>query len=418
MTELYHGNILYSETREKLAVYEDSYLAVENGRVEGIYPCIPEKYRGIKVEDFGRRTIIPAFSDLHSHAAQYVQRGIGMDLLLEDWLNRYTFPQEARFADMAYACAVYDAFVGELIRHGTFHSVIFATIHRRATEYLVQKLEEKGLFSYVGKVCMDMNSPAYLSESTEESLRETECFLEHTAGNKTAKPILTPRFAPTCTDELLKGLGCLARKYQAGCQTHVVESKWEAQEAVKLHSDCLCDTELYEKYGLMDNGPFVAAHFIYPSERDTAILRKHRGYAVHCPDATANVIAGIMPLAHLGEEKVNRSLGSDIAAGHFVGIYRQIARAVQFSKLKEFYEPEENRTVTFAEAFYLGTRGGGSLFGKTGAFEKEYAFDALVIEDLSDAFSPLTPAQNIERFCYAGDDRHIFARFLGGKRLI
>ena len=93
--ELYHGDIIYAESAEQLKVYENSYIAVENGLVEGIYPVIPEKFSGVPVKDHGRGLIIPAFSDLHVHASQYVQRGIGMDLLLKDWLNIYTFPQES-----------------------------------------------------------------------------------------------------------------------------------------------------------------------------------------------------------------------------------------------------------------------------------------------------------------------------------
>ena len=139
------GNIIYAGDRNRLTVHEDSYLVVKDGIVEGIYPVLPEQYASLEVKDYGRGLIIPAFTDLHVHAPQYVQRGIGMDVLLSDWLNQYTFPQEARFADMEYAKNVYDAFVDDLIRQGTFHVAIFATIHREATDYLFARLEEKGL---------------------------------------------------------------------------------------------------------------------------------------------------------------------------------------------------------------------------------------------------------------------------------
>ena len=199
--EIYHGDILYSENREKLNVYENSYIAVENGLVEGIYAQIPEKFSGVEVTDYGRALIIPAFSDLHVHAAQFIQRGIGMDLLLSDWLNIYTFPQESHFADPSYAEPIYEAYVNDMIRHGTFHACIFTTIHRHATNILFKKLEEKGLRALVGKVNMDFQSPDYLCETTEESLRETEIFLDEHSGGERVKPILTPRFVPTCSRE-------------------------------------------------------------------------------------------------------------------------------------------------------------------------------------------------------------------------
>ena len=266
--KLYHGDILYSESREKLRVFENSYIAVENGRVEGIYPFIPDKYSGVEVVDHGRGLIIPAFSDLHVHASQFIQRGIGMDLLLSDWLNTYTFPQESHFSNPEYAEPIYDAYVNDMIRNGTFHASIFTTIHRNTVNILYKKLEEKGLWAFVGKVNMDFQSPDYLCETTEESLRETEIYLEEHSSSQRVKPILTPRFVPTCSRELLFGLGKLSRKYSVGAQTHVVESIWEAGEALRLFPDCNSDSQIYEKAGLLENGPSIFAHFIFPTKDD------------------------------------------------------------------------------------------------------------------------------------------------------
>ena len=415
--ELYHGSIVFSRASGELAEYSDSYLAVEDGVVEGIYPVLPEQFSGAQVTELGGDVLIPAFSDLHVHAPQYPQRGLAMDELLPDWLARHTFPLEARYADMDYARAVYDAFVDDMIEHGTMHAAIFGTIHRSATGYLLDRLEERELSALVGKVNMDVSCPDSLRESVEGSLRETERFLEQYGANRAARPILTPRFAPTCSRQLLTGLGSLAEKYAVGVQTHLVESLWEAAEARRLFPDCSCDTEIYERAGLLGHGPLIGAHFIFPSQEDIRILKKYNGCAVQCPDATISVIAGIMPTAALAEQGVSLALGSDIAAGHGLGIYNQAARAVQLSKLKGFYEPEENRAIPFAQAFYMGTRGGGALFGKVGSLEPGYRFDALVIGGVANPFEPLTGAQTVERFCYLGETRHIRARYLAGKKI-
>ena len=138
--KILHGNMVFAKNSQELCTFENSYLVEEKGRIEGIYPVLPEKYQGLEVTDYGDQVIIPAFSDLHVHASQYVERGLGMDMLLSDWLNQYTFPQEARFAEMDYAKTVYDAFIDDMILHGTFHACIFATIHREATSYLVQRM--------------------------------------------------------------------------------------------------------------------------------------------------------------------------------------------------------------------------------------------------------------------------------------
>ena len=415
--KLYHGDIIYSESDGRLQIHEDSYIAVEDGRVAGIFSEIPEKYTGAEVVDHGRGLIIPAFSDLHVHASQYVQRGVGMDLLLNDWLNHYTFPQEANFRDLDYARPIYRAFTEDLIRHGSFHANIFTTIHREAANVLVDEMERRGLYGLVGKVNMDYASPEYLCETVEESLRETEFYLERNAGNRTARPILAPRFAPTCTGELLAGLGKLGRKYQFGVHTHLVESLWEAAESVRLFPDCSCDAQIYEKAGLLGNGPSIFAHYIFPTEEDIRIVKEYGSMTVHCPDATTNIIAGIMPAAALQEKGIPIAIGSDVGGGHGIAIYRQISRAIQLSKLKEFYEPEDNSTLTLENAFYMATRVGGSVFGKVGAFDEGYLFNALVIEGCDDEFHHLPPAQRLERFCYIGDDRNITARYLEGQPL-
>ena len=415
--ELYRGNIVYSKSEYELAEYQNSYLAVENGAVEGIYPILPEKFSGLPVTDFGDDVIIPAFSDLHVHAPQYPQRGLAMDELLANWLGKYTFPMESRYADAAFAHAVYDAFVDDLIEHGTLHAAVFGTIHREATGYLLERMAQKGLRGYVGKVNMDKDSPDILCETTENSLRETEAFLERYSGERNVKPILTPRFAPTCSWEVLAGLGRLAGKYRVGVQTHLVESLWEKETAKQEFPMFSCDTEIYERAGLFANGPVIAAHFIFPDEEDIRILKQAGGVAVQCPDATVSIIAGIMRTAALSEQGVRLGLGSDIAGGHNLGIYSQIGRAVQLSKLKGFYEPEGNRAIPFAKAFDMGTRQSGALFGKVGSFETGYMFDALVIGGVSDPFLELTPAQIVERFCYLGETKHIRRRYLAGKEL-
>ena len=414
--ELYHGNIVYSKNKNELVEYANAYIAVENGIIEGIYEQLPEKYKKLSCTDFGNDVIIPAFTDLHVHAPQYPQRSLAMDEVLVDWLDKYTFPLENKFKDIEFAKAVYDKFIDELIANGTMHAAVFGTIHNEATGYLIEQMEKKGLLAYVGKVNMDINSPDYLCEDTENSIKDTERFIDKYINNKYAKPIITPRFAPTCSDKLLKGLGEIGKKYNVGVQTHIEESIWESNEALNCHPNYSCDMEIYEKAGLLDNGPVIADHFIFPKEKDIEILNKYNGYAVQCPEATVNIIAGIMQTGNLLDREVKIGLGSDIAAGYGLSVYSQVAKAIQLSKIKSFYE-QDNRKITFAEAFCMATKGGGSLFGKVGSFEKGYSFDALVISGVSDTFEDLTPIQKVERFCGSGETKNIKEKFIRGKKI-
>ena len=418
--ELLHGDIVYSESRDSLTVRENAILAVEDGKVRDIYApdALPEDLRPLPVTDYDRSLIIPAFTDMHVHAPQYEERGIRMDLLLSDWLNQCTFPEEAKFADPDYARLVYRQFAQDLVRQGTLHAVVFATLHAGATDILMELLEEQGIDAFVGKVNMDIHSPDFLCETVEESLRGTEAWLERHSGTESrVRPILTPRFAPTCSFPLLQGLGALAKKYHTGVQTHLVESKWEAAESVSMYPECGSDAGIYERAGLLGEGPSIFAHVIFPTAEDLRIMKKYGSFAVHCPDATTNIIAGIAPVAAEQAEGIRVALGSDVGAGHSLAVYRQAARAVQLSKLKEFYEPMESGTISFANAFYMATKEGGSLFGKTGSFEKGYDFDALVITGQEDAGVPLDAAGRLERFCYTGDDRDIAARYMRGKKM-
>ena len=340
-----------------------------------------------------------------------------MDLLLSDWLEQWTFPMEARFADLEFAKLVYDAFVDDMVANGTMHACVYGTVHTEATSYLLDRMDSRGIKGFVGKVNMDRGAQQDLLEDARKSLRETEAFLERFSGNRRTRPIITPRFAPTCTWELIHGLGKLAGKYRVGMQTHLVESLWETEQAGILFPDCSCDTQIYERAGLMDNGSVIGAHFIFPSKEDIRILKKHGGYAVQCPDATISVIAGIMRTGALMDHGMKICLGSDISGGHHIGVYTQVGRAIQLSKLKQFYEPENNRKISFPEAFWMATRQSGALFGGVGAFEPGAAFDALVIDGLSDAARKLRPEQIVERFCYIGTKDNIVARYLDGEPL-
>ena len=413
--QVIHADIVYSEDREHLAVHPDSYIAVEKGVVKGIWPVLPEEYKNAPLTDYGDGVLIPAFSDLHVHAPQYLNRGLAMDLLLADWLDKCTFPMEAKYADPEFAKLAYDAFVDDMIANGTMHACVYGTIHSEATSYLLERMDKKGIKGFVGKVNMDRSAQADLLEDTAESIRETEEFLEKYSGNCNTRPILTPRFAPTCTGELINGLGRLGKKYKVGMQTHLVESLWEAEQARLLFPECSCDTEIYERAGLMDNGPVIGGHFIFPSEEDIRIMQKYDCYAVQCPDATISVIAGIMRTGDLLDKGMKIGLGSDISAGHHIGVYTQAARSVQLSKLKNFYEPEGNRKITFPEAFWMATKQSGPLFGGTGSLEPGSVFDALLIDGLSDAVRKLTPEQVLERFCYIGTKENIKVRYMNGR---
>ena len=416
--KIYKGNIVYSESINKLVGITDGYIIVDdNGIIQDVLNELPIEYKNHEVVDFKNDLIIPAFSDLHVHAPQYPNRGIAMDALLKDWLENYTFPLESRFSNEEFAREVYTKFVDDLIKYGTLHACVFATIHKDASDILVNLLEEKGIQSYVGKVNMDQNSPEELLETTEESVANTELFIKKHINNKYAKPIITPRFAPTCSFELLTKLGELSNKYKVGMQTHIEESIWERDEALKTLPGSKFDLDIYDKAGLLEQKPIICAHFIFPQPGDIDLAIRKDAFIVQCPDATTNVIAGIMNTSMHVMNNMNMGYGSDISAGSYLGIYRQVASSIRLSKIKAFYDHPIAWPITFTQAFYIATKGSGRVFDKVGSLEKGYYFDALVISGLKDSFYRLTPAELAERFCYSGDVSNISHRFLRGKEI-
>ncbi|MBQ9328003.1 MAG: amidohydrolase family protein [Solobacterium sp.] len=413
-TTVIKGTVITAKSRHELSVLEHAEIVTEDGIIQEVAQHRSEPYQHLPVTDLEDAIIIPSFSDLHIHAPQYTERGVGMDCLLFDWLNNYTFPQEAKFQDVRYAKTIYAQLIRDLLRHGTTQANFFTTIHYDSCDLFFHMLEESGMYAFTGKINMDRNSPDYYVEDTETSIHETERFLQEHQNSDHVKPMIIPRFAPTCTKELLEGLGNLAKTTNAGLHTHLVESIGEAAWSKELFPECASDGEIYERTGLLNvSGPKIFAHVIFPTETEDRIFEQYHAVAVHCPDATANITAGIMPVSRLLDQKYHIAEGTDIGGGHSPAVYRSISHSVQLSKLKEFYEPENHR-LSFAEAFWMATANGGEVFGNIGKIEPGYRFNALILRPMQDEGFQISPLEALERFCYIGDDRDILERYIDG----
>ena len=182
-------------------------------------------------------------------------------------------------------CPPYQAFCGALRKSATTHAGVFATLHTEATCLLMDLLEETGLNTFVGKVNMDRNSPAYLTQTTQESVAETEEWLRRTRNRfMRTKPILTPRFVPTCSEELMAALGKMARADGLPVQSHLSESRAEIEWVKKLHPDCEGYGAVYDKYGLFGGDvPTIMAHCVYPTEEEFDLIRERGVMLAHCP---------------------------------------------------------------------------------------------------------------------------------------
>ena len=419
--KLIKGSFIYSIDKDNIEIKENQYLLIRDGKSEEFYKEIPSRLKNIQIEDYGDNIIIPGLIDLHIHAPQYAFRGMGMDMQLLDWLNTYAFKEEGKYRDLEYAKKQYSKFVSDVKNSATTRLSIFATLHKDATIMLMDMLEEAGIKAYVGKVNMDRNSPEFLTEDTLKSKEDTIEWLEDTKDRyKNIKPILTPRFIPSCTDNLMEEIKQINNIYNIPVQSHLSENKSEIEWVAELHPNTKNYAEAYDKYNLFGkNNKTIMAHCVHCPDDELELIKQNNVVVAHCPQSNANLTSGIAPIKNMLSMGINVGLGSDIAAGSSLSIFRAMSDAVQVSKLRESLTGQKNQTLTLTEVFYLGTKGGGKFFGDVGSFEKGYEYDAIVLNDKSFGDnSDFTLKERLERIIYLSDDRNIVAKYVAGNKII
>ena len=416
------GNLVYTKKIGTMEILEHQYLVCADGRVQGIYPELPQQFCGIPVEDMGDRIIIPGLTDLHVHAPQYSFRGLGMDLELLDWLNSVTFPEESKYSDQEYARKAYSIFAEDLKKSETTRACIFGTLHVEATDILMELLEKTGLKTFVGKVNMDRNGPDTLQEkSAEISAADTIRWLDSCTGKyQNVKPILTPRFIPSCSDELMKKLAEIQKHYKLPVQSHLSENPGEVSWVQELCPESSFYGDAYRQFDLFGGKdcPTIMAHCVYCPEEEIQLMKEQGVYVAHCPQSNTNLSSGIAPVKLYLEQGIHTGLGTDIAGGHSLSMLRAVSDSIQVSKLHWRYIDSNRKPLTFEEAFYIGTMGGGEFFGKTGSFLEGYEFDAIILDDTYFPHpQPLTVRERLERLTYLSDARCVTGKYVSGTEI-
>lgn len=415
------GDICYSKTKDVLWFREKSFLVCSAGKSAGVFPVVPAEYRHLPVADYTGKLIIPGLVDLHIHAPQYTLRSLGMDLELLDWLTRFVFPEETKYQDLAYSLRAYTALVEDLKKGPNTRSCLFATVHVPGTLRLMDLLEASGLVCMVGKVNMDRHCPDSLREKDPEtSEAATREWLEQCASYKNTTPILTPRFIPSCTDELLSRLSVIRKQYRLPVQSHLSENQREIAWVRELCPQSACYGDAYLRFDLFGGeAPTIMAHCVWSEDQEVELMAQQGIHVAHCPQSNINISSGAAPVRRYLDAGIPVGLGSDVAGGAHTSIFRAMTDAIQVSKLRRLLTGQNDAPLSLEEAFYLGTIGGGSFFGPVGSFEAGYEFDALVIDDahLVPPFT-LTLRERLERVVYLSDDRHIMAKYVRGVSIL
>lgn len=416
------GNLIDAPKSDRLRIVEHGYVICKNGKVAGLYNELPERYLNIPVKDYKDRLILPGFTDLHIHAPQYGYVGLGMDMELLDWLEQHAFPEESHYKDLEYAKEAYSIFTEDLLHSVTTRANIFATIHTDATLLLMDLLEKAGMSAYVGKVNMNRNSPEYYCEdNTKISISETKRFLkESKARFSNVKPILTPRFIPSCSDDLMEELGMIQKEENVLVQSHLSENRSEIAWVKKLCPWSENYADAYKRPGMLPgNGKSVMAHCVHCTKEEQELLKEQEVFIAHCPQCNINVMSGFAPIRAYMEKGLRIGLGSDLAGGSSISILRAMTDAIAVSKIQSYLQDGKVEPLTLRETFYMATKGGGAYFGKVGSFEDGYEFDAVVFDDTTiRTAKEISLEERLERLAYLSDNRNIEAKYISGRKVL
>ncbi len=328
----------------------DHWLLIEGGRIVGAQPA--EGFQpdaGWQHIDHRGKLVLPGFIDTHVHSPQLdVVASYGTELL--DWLNTYTFPAEARYADPLEAQAGAARFVDALFANGTTSAVVFATVHKQSADALFAEAQRRGMRMITGKVLMDRNAPDYLRDDVAQAERDCSAQIERWHGVDRLAFAVTVRFAPTSTPEQLAMAGRLCRRHPGVyMQTHVAENRAEVRWVRELFPEARSYLDVYTRAGLMYERS-VLAHGVWLDDEDRAVLFASGAQIAHSPSSNLFLGSGLFGWREAVDAGVHVSLASDVGGGTSLCQIRTMADAYKVQALA-------GQRLTAWVALHAATRG-------------------------------------------------------------
>jgi guanine deaminase len=357
---------------DRIESFDPGYLVVTGDRIERLTRDDPRPaMSSADFIDLGKKTILPGFVDTHVHMPQFAIMGVGSGDLLT-WLNTYTYPEEARFADPEYAALIARKFFDALVANGTTTATVYSSVHEEATDLAFSIARTRGIRAFIGKVMMDRNSPPALLEDTEHSIAASLRLFEKWDGadGGRLRYVFTPRYAGSCSMELMKEVGKIARDRGAFVQSHLSENTDEVAWIHKLFPDCKSYAAVYDSAGMLTHRS-IMAHCIHLAPDEITLLSRNRVNVAFCPYSNRTLHSGTMPYQKLRDAGLNISLGTDVAGGPSLAMLEQMREAMVAGK------------ISFSEALYLATLGGAKALGlseRIGSFESGKDADFVVID--------------------------------------
>ncbi|KAH7139303.1 guanine deaminase [Dendryphion nanum] len=442
---IYTGAFVHSTSLTELEICEKGAIGVDsNGVIQFVERDISgiddvrSKYEWKDAEVItvkGNGFFFPGFIDTHTHAPQHPNTGLFGKTTLLDWLQTYTFPMESSMSALPRARQVYTSFVSRTLSHGTTTCAYYATIHVPATNLLADICLAKGQRALVGRVCMnsDLSPDYYRDASVEDAIRDSKASLEYIRSidpaGKIVNPIITPRFAPSCTSDCLAELGKFAKETQAHIQTHISENKGEIELVAEMFPESKSYADVYDRAGLLTE-KMILAHAVHLTDEERKLIKERGAKISHCPASNTAITSGCAPIREMLMEGQTIGLGTDVSGGFSPSILENCRQAIWVSRHRAMEKGDDVKLST-SEALYLATRGGAKVVGmedKVGGFEVGKEWDAQMIEMESvqeneegevdgpvDFFGWESWEERIEKWVYGGDDRNTVAVWVRGR---
>ncbi len=401
--------------------HADSALLLNKGRIQGLQPVAKLSEADlvdVSVFDYSGQLVLPGFIDSHCHYPQTeVIASYGLQLL--DWLKQYTFPTEHKFSDPEYAATIASFFCEQILRNGTTTAMVFATIHPESVDAIFDEAQKRQMCLLAGKVMMDRNAPEYLRDDASSSYEQSAGLIERWHGKGRLHYAVTPRFAPTSTEEQLQNCGRLLNEYdRLYLQSHVAENHDEVAWVKQLFPDSRSYLDVYDSYGLLRER-CVYAHCIHLDQTDWQRMADSGATASFCPTSNLFLGSGLFNLEAAREYAANVSLATDVGGGTSFSMLQTMHEAYKVTQMA-------GGKLSPMKALYLATLGGArslQLDSEIGSFEVGKAGDFVVMNRQASELIDLRlrRATEITEQLFAliilGDDRCTLATHVMGQPL-
>ena len=396
----------------------DAVTLIRGGHIERVGPAdalLPTLGHDVRVDDHRGKILVPGFIDTHVHYPQIdVIGAYGAQLL--DWLNRYTFPAETKFADRAFADDAATFFLDRLLENGTTTASVFCTVHPQSVDAFFTASEARGLRMIAGKCLMDRHAPDALMDTAETGYRDTKLLIERWHDHARSLYAITPRFAPTSSIAQMEKMKALSREHPTTyIQSHVAENTAEIAWATELFPGHRSYLDIYDHYGLLRDKA-IYGHCIYLDDADRARMTEAGARPAFCPTSNLFIGSGLYDLKQA------------IAAGNVVGVGTDVGGGSSYSMLRtlgEAYKVQQLQGTSLSPAYalYLATLGGAkalSLDDKLGSITAGKEADFALLDPKA---TPLLarrtavhddPLDTFFALMTLGDDRAVAATYANG----